>query len=78
MTLADMMLMILEIRSDQGIWEPLFQTVNQPDVRCTHTHLFAAHRVGFSSLLRLLCSQVFLCFSLINKAYAGIGNLLIS
>ena len=61
MTLADMMLMILKIRSDRGIWEPLFQTVNQPDVRCTHiSHLFAANCIGFSSLLRLLCSQVFM------------------
>lgn len=31
MTLADMMLMILEISSNSGMWEALFQTVNEWD-----------------------------------------------
>ena len=72
MTLADMMLMILEINSNSGIWEELFQTVwegDRPEVCFTHAHLVALSCICVLLLL-LLSAVKFLCFSIIRKRYA--------
>lgn len=43
MTLTDMMLMILGISGNSGIWEPLFQAVNEWDWPEAALHVFIFH-----------------------------------
>lgn len=68
MTLADMMLMILEISSKSGICEELFLTVNQLNLKS------ALHPVPFGCIRFLFffpySAVKFLCFILISSGYA--------
>ena len=54
-----MMLMIIEISSNLGIWEPLLQTVNvfdYLDVCFTYAHLIA---LSCTTFFTLFCLQVY-------------------